>query len=171
MENVSKETAKELRSLVELSKDKEYSYGERYEAQLVAEVYHKLRERGYEVSDILIEGNRNKKKNGKEYMLYADIVYWAEKYTIVEVKAFYYGFLKKNGEINSGAAERVRKDYRKLMGYSTRSDVDSLAMVIAYVGSNDNFNEKIYRNSVFSSIPPNAKMKGRRGQKVRVVIV
>ena len=153
------ECAKTLRKNVVSENLERRNREQRQEAQFVSEVYHNLRNNGYESKSLFmevsypaveLEGGKKKSR--------PDLVFESEGYEhIVEFTVFWEGDIEDNpSKINEDQKEKTIKDYyERMLLYSLMQDkkIKSIYLVFAYLGPSkmDNgivFNTKEFDKSI-----------------------
>lgn len=171
LKKASGEAAKLMRDSVHMKDGIErYYWGIRLEAQVVAEVYHILREKGYSTNELYLEYWYNKRKNGEYKKMKADLMY-GETYSVqlAEFKVMFDGHLYQDGSIKKNGRDIVKKEYGKLKDYSAFSEVSDLFLVVAYVGPQELYRKKVYYDSVLGAFDSRHSFQGIRGQPIEVI--
>ena len=149
------ESAKTLRKNVVSEDVGRRNREQRQEAQFVAEVYHNLRNNGYDSKNLFmevyypaveLEGEKKKSR--------PDLVFESEGYEhIVEFTLFWEGDIEDNpSKINEKQKEKTIKDYyERMLLYSLMKDkkIKSLYLVFAYLGPSEMENGIVFNTKEF----------------------
>ena len=147
-------SAKTLRKNV-VSGDADRRYREqRQEAQFVSEVYHNLRNNGYEAKSLFMEYSYPAVEVEGKKRLKPDLIFESNGYDhVVEFKIFWEGDREKN---SSKIKERQKittltKYYRKMLLYSRLQDqpIKHLYLIFTYVGPSKIENGKTFHAQEF----------------------
>ena len=139
-----------------LSEDTDRRYREqRQEAQFVSEVYHSLRNNGYEAESLFMEYSYPAfELEGKKKRLKPDLIFESNGYDhVVEFKVFWEG----DREANSSKISKRQKDttikkyYEKMLLYSRLKDqpIKNLYLVFTYVDPSKIENGKAFNAQEF----------------------
>lgn len=130
------ESAEKLRNNIE--SDERLHREQRQEAQFVAEVYHLLREKGYDSKSLFMEYYYPQiNENNEKKRLKPDLIYESDECDhVAEFKVFWEGDLYENSsKINGTAQHVVERYYDKMLLYSRlKKPITCTYLVFAYVG-------------------------------------
>ena len=179
LKNATEFASKELRETVVNFEKARFHREQRQEAQLVAEVYHNLRSKGYFAKDLFMEYlYPNAPINGKQKKLKPDLIFENNGADhVVEFRVFWDGDLYlKNSILTQTAKNIVEKYYEKMLSYSElRGNVAKGYLVFAFVGpdlfeSGKRFNQSEFVDSLLKHIAYLKSQKGETNFPVEVIV-